>query len=153
MRLQDTYKLDPETLSRGNLPGKCTKVSSLKKRKQTSSNSQSPFSVVMDHGSETVQLRHLWLCLFWCFENSLGGWSHPSQGAMISSSSTLQLHNSLLWWLFQSVALFLFCDLPVRFGWITWLLVFICEMGANSTCHRKVFWELHRWYLWYCDVI
>ncbi|POI32272.1 hypothetical protein CIB84_003976, partial [Bambusicola thoracicus] len=28
MRLQDTYKLDPETLSRGNLPGKCTVVSS-----------------------------------------------------------------------------------------------------------------------------
>lgn len=26
MRLQDTYKLDPETLSRGNLPGKCIKV-------------------------------------------------------------------------------------------------------------------------------
>lgn len=27
MRLQDTYKLDPETLSRGNLPGQCTKDS------------------------------------------------------------------------------------------------------------------------------
>ncbi|NXL87459.1 P4HA2 hydroxylase, partial [Alectura lathami] len=33
MRLQDTYKLDPETLSRGNLPGKCTEVSSALKRR------------------------------------------------------------------------------------------------------------------------
>lgn len=92
MRLQDTYKLDPETLSRGNLPGKCTKVSSLKRRKQTSSNTQSPFSVVMkDYGSETVQLRHLWLCLFWCFENSLevGPTQAGEPRSAVTSSSSM----------------------------------------------------------------